>query len=70
LVTLQNVTGFNMTVFNRWGEQIFTTDDRNEKWDGTYNGKPCLAGSYMYMIRFRDRKMSFHFESGSVLLRR
>jgi len=70
LVTLQNVTEFNMTVFNRWGEQIFTTDDRNEKWDGTYNGKPCLAGSYMYMIRFRDRKMSFHFESGSVLLRR
>lgn len=70
LVTLQNVTEFNMTIFNRWGEQIFTTEDRNEKWDGTYNGKLCPPGSYMYMIRFRDRKMSFHFESGSVLLRR
>ncbi|MEI8280608.1 MAG: PKD domain-containing protein [Bacteroidota bacterium] len=38
-------------VFNRWGEEVFSTLDPNGGWDGTYNGNPCDIGTYHYLIR-------------------
>lgn len=38
-------------VFNRYGEQVFGTSDPNKCWDGTYKGKPALAGSYVFYIK-------------------
>ncbi|MFT3909058.1 MAG: gliding motility-associated C-terminal domain-containing protein [Ferruginibacter sp.] len=38
-------------VFNRWGEKVFETNDINEGWDGTYNGK-LVMGSYVYMVSY------------------
>jgi gliding motility-associated-like protein len=40
-----------MSVFNRWGEQIFRADDgSNLGWDGTQNGKPADMGTFNYII--------------------
>lgn len=44
------VNKFSMYIYNRWGELIFETDDINEGWDGTKNGKPCNAGVYVWTI--------------------
>lgn len=38
-------------IFNRYGEQVFATANPNECWDGTYKGKPALAGTYVYYIK-------------------
>ncbi len=45
------VSSFSMTIFNRWGETIFTTaaiDGRG--WDGKYNGVDQPVGVYVYEI--------------------
>ena len=39
-------------VYNRWGEMIFKTNDVNEGWDGTINGKPCQVDVYVYHIEY------------------
>jgi len=40
-----------MSVFNRWGEQIFRADDgSNRGWDGTHNGTPADMGTFNYII--------------------
>jgi gliding motility-associated-like protein len=39
------------SIYNRWGEQVFTTDDLANGWDGTYNGKEAGIGTYVYLIR-------------------
>ncbi|MFZ1636092.1 MAG: gliding motility-associated C-terminal domain-containing protein [Chitinophagales bacterium] len=44
--------GYNMKIFNRYGEVIFETDDVNEGWDGTYNNKTVEMGAYAYLITF------------------
>lgn len=48
-VTFQTLTEFR--VFNRWGQEVFSTQDINGGWDGTFNGKELDMGVYNYIIR-------------------
>ena len=41
-------------VFNKWGEEIFTSKGEYEPWDGTFKGSPLPAGVYYYVIYLRD----------------
>ena len=38
-------------VFNRWGQEVFNTNDHRRGWDGTWEGKPQEMGTYSYLIR-------------------
>lgn len=38
----------DVKVFNRWGEKVFETNNLNECWDGSYQGKPAGNGVYAY----------------------
>lgn len=50
--TLVNFEDFSMTIFNRWGEVMFTSEDIHLGWDGTFNGEVVPLGVYYYNIRF------------------
>jgi len=50
----QIVTGYKMIIFNRWGEEIFTTDIPQKGWDGYYKGYMQSSGTYIYHIKFID----------------
>ena len=43
---------FTLTIFNRWGQQVFTTSNQETGWDGTYKGSPCPADVYSYIATF------------------
>lgn len=55
-------------VFNRWGEQIFTTADGTKGWNGTQNGKAVESGSYPYYIRMQFRDGTQKVFKGDVTL--
>lgn len=38
-------------IFNRWGQEIFSTNDIRKGWNGTFKGVPQDAGVYHYLIR-------------------
>lgn len=38
------------SVYNRWGEKVFETEDKNACWDGTFRGKPLNTGVYVYKL--------------------
>ena len=46
---------FNMTVYNRWGETVFETNDSGIGWDGSYGleGLDAPSGIYTYKIIFK-----------------
>jgi gliding motility-associated-like protein len=44
---------FDVRIYNRWGEIVFQSDDRDFRWDGTYNGRPAPLGTYPYVVRFK-----------------
>lgn len=48
----KHVVNYSMTVFNRWGEVIFLSQDRTVFWDGTYKGERMPLGVYPYIIKY------------------
>jgi gliding motility-associated-like protein len=43
---------FSMTIFNRWGQEIFTSYDIEQGWDGTFNGSDAQQGVYTYKASY------------------
>ena len=41
---------FSLTIFNRSGQQVFTTDNQETGWDGTFRGSQCPADIYVYTV--------------------
>jgi gliding motility-associated-like protein len=66
----QYVVGFEMQIFNRWGELLFSTTDIQSGWDGTYRGTDMPEGTYTFIAHITDRAGRTFKRSGSVLLLR
>jgi gliding motility-associated-like protein len=69
-VTASNFKGINVTVYNRWGEKMYETNDINKGWDGTANGQECQSGVYVYhveVVSFEDKVYKF---DGTITLLR
>jgi len=66
----ENITQFNLQVFNRWGQSVFTTNDIREGWDGRMNGEYCPEGNYVWVIYYADDKKTRTSNKGSVMLLR
>ena len=58
-------------VFNRYGQLVFETRDWLQKWDGTINGTPQPAGTYVWTLRYTDRDSGRNFfqKGTSILIR-
>jgi gliding motility-associated-like protein len=44
---------YELEVFNRWGEIVFSTTSTEEGWDGTYKGIACKEGMYSWKITYK-----------------
>jgi gliding motility-associated-like protein len=47
---------YNLTIFNRWGEVVFESNNALFGWDGTYQGKFAPDGVYVWKIEFKTKK--------------
>ena len=65
------VSAYSLNVFNRWGQRVFNSAKAERGWDGTFNGMPSEAGTYMYQIRFEGgtQKQTYTQKGDLVLLR-
>jgi gliding motility-associated-like protein len=66
----QYITDFEMNIFNRWGELLFTTRALDQGWDGLYKGNPMPEGTYTFVADITDLAGRTFKKSGSVLLLR
>ena len=56
-------------VFNRFGQMVFESHVWTQKWDGTVNGHPEPAGTYVWMMEYTDRDSGKRiFQKGTALL--
>lgn len=69
-VTEEFIDSFEMKIFNRWGEMIFSTTDLLKGWDGKFNGEPQPEGTYTFTATLRDRTGKSYKRDGSVMLLR
>ncbi|MBL7717754.1 MAG: gliding motility-associated C-terminal domain-containing protein [Flavipsychrobacter sp.] len=45
-------TKATFSVFDRWGNLLFTTTDLTQSWDGTYKGTKAPLDTYSYMVEY------------------
>jgi gliding motility-associated-like protein len=51
----QNVADFHFEIWNRWGDLVFTSEDINEPWDGSYQNGEYYVDSevYIYVLEYK-----------------
>lgn len=59
---------YELTIYNRWGEKVFYSMDKNEGWDGSYKGGACQNGVYLYLLNYKGKKSILKQEKGTLLL--
>lgn len=61
-----DLSDYEMNIYNRKGQKIFTTHDKNIGWDGFYKGKPVQQAVYVYIIEFKNGEGKTFIEKGTV----
>lgn len=56
-----------VSVFNRYGKEVFVSHGYGKPWDGTYNNSPLPVGTYYYVI---DLKVGLPLLKGWVMILR
>lgn len=56
-------------IYNRWGENIFSSKGYTEPWDGTYKGAKLPVGTYYYVLNLNDPSITEPFKGGILLIR-
>ncbi|HLX66384.1 MAG TPA: gliding motility-associated C-terminal domain-containing protein, partial [Puia sp.] len=59
---------FSIRIFNRGGLEVYTSQDPDEGWDGTFNSTRQPAGGYIWYIRFTDSLGKTHSINGTLVL--
>ncbi|HTB06263.1 MAG TPA: PKD domain-containing protein [Bacteroidia bacterium] len=64
------ITEFSMSIYNRWGEMLYQTNDIERGWDGRVNGGGSIAqeDTYVYVVDIKDIFKQKHHYIGSVTI--
>jgi gliding motility-associated-like protein len=65
-----NLAEYHIAIYNRWGEKMFETTNKDQAWDGTYKGKEQELGVYVYYIEYKFESQKAEFTKGNVTLLR
>jgi gliding motility-associated-like protein len=69
-LTYATEEGFLFQIFNRYGEMMFNTDDRTQRWDGFYKGNPSPMDGYIYVVKFQGLDGKERTKTGVIMLLR
>ena len=48
------IVKFQVRIFDRWGLQLFYSDNISDHWNGIYKGEPVQVDTYVWKIEFED----------------
>jgi hypothetical protein len=70
-VFIEEDQGFNLQVYNRWGERVFESRDYTLGWDGRANGGEVVSpGVYIYTVNFTGKNNKTYSQKGSLTVLR
>ncbi len=51
----EGVYGFSFSVYDRWGNEKFTSNQTTPAWDGKASGEPCAPGVYYWVAIYTNQ---------------
>ncbi|HRP56122.1 gliding motility-associated C-terminal domain-containing protein [Agriterribacter sp.] len=64
------ISDYEFTVYNIYGQIVFSSRRINEGWNGMYRNLPQNAGTYIWICRYKTVNEAAQFTKGSVVLMR
>ncbi|MBV6460533.1 MAG: hypothetical protein HJHJAOHD_00648 [Flavobacteriales bacterium] len=64
------VQSIELRVYNRWGQEVFYTNQKETGWDGTFKGQPAPTGVYAYTLVATLPNGEVITKKGNVTLKR
>ncbi len=62
------LTEIRLSIYNGWGDRLFTSNKDNTGWDGTSKNKPCEQGVYVYQLEANTATGTSLMRTGHVVL--
>ena len=59
---------YQLKIFNRWGNSVFTSDQIEDGWNGEINGEMATPGTYSYVIDVKFGDGLWHVFTGKITL--
>lgn len=63
-------TSYDLRVFNRWGQEVFFTNEQSSGWDGSMKGKQAPIGVYVYQVIYQFEGKEELRKLGRITLKR
>ena len=68
LVRGRYIESFQLRIYDRWGEMVFETSEKDKGWDGTFKGRPLEPAVYVYHLDVICIDGQENFEKGNITL--
>ena len=60
---------FQLSIYNRWGQQIFAAKNPLSGWDGNFNNKEQAPGTYIWHCVFKRSNVVTQLKGTVILIR-
>lgn len=64
----QEITDMFLTIYNRWGQKVFESEDQSKTWDGTFKGKKLDPDVFGYILRVTCLNGEDFYKQGNISL--
>jgi gliding motility-associated-like protein len=64
----EGIVTYQLSIFNRWGEQVYISRSINDSWDGNFQGQPSPEGVYIWKLEARINSGTKVTRGGSLTL--
>jgi len=66
IIAGQNITDFELFIYNRWGELVYKSTDINQYWDGRHKGVVVPEGVYGWVLNYSEDWAGLFFRPQSA----
>ena len=66
LKTSCQLQDFKFTIFSRWGNVVFETNDIRNSWDGQLSNGKVEGGVYIYKLAYKAKDNEWQYDQGTV----
>jgi gliding motility-associated-like protein len=63
-----NIEEYRFTVYNRWGQVVFSTTTPGQGWNGSFGGQPQNTNVFTWLCQYKLKNENFKVEKGIVTL--